>query len=115
MEKEHDQLASAMLLKTSEAVIATNSTGQIRFINTLAEKITGWTKDNALGKNIEEVFLPLSEIKDESSLEDVLAEGKPEIISRNGSRFMIKGTVTPIKDYKHEINGMVVSFQVQDD
>ena len=116
MEKEHDQLASAMLVKTSEAVIATNSTGQIRFINSLAEKITGWTKDDALGKDLEEIFLSLSEINDESSLEDALTtKGKPEIISRDGSRFAINGTVTPIKDYKQRINGMVVSFKLQND
>ncbi len=113
MEKEHDQIASAMLMKTSEAVIATNSTGQIRFINNLAEEITGWRKDDALGKSLQEVFLPLSEIKDESSLEDALVPGElPEIISRSGISFRIKGTVTPIKDYKHQINGMVVCFQL---
>ena len=116
MEKEHDQISSTMLLKTSEAVIATNSTGQIRFINNLAEEITGWRKDDALGKDLQEVFLPLSEINDESSLENALAPGEaPEIISSNGVRFSIKGTVTPIKDYKHRINGMVVSFQLQND
>lgn len=116
MEKEHDQISSAMLMKTSEAVIATNSTGQIKFINNLAEEITGWRKDDALGKDLHEVFLPISEINDESSLEDALATGElPEIISRNGARFRIKGTVTPIKDYKHQINGMVVSFQLHND
>ncbi|AUB55199.1 histidine kinase [Methanobacterium subterraneum] len=116
MEKEHDQISSAMLMKTSEAVIATNSTGQIKFINNLAEEITGWRKDDALGKDLHEVFLPISEINDESSLEDALATGElPEIISRNGARFRIKGTVTPIKDYKHQISGMVVSFQLHND
>ncbi len=116
MEKEHDQISSAMLMKTSEAVIATNSTGQIKFINNLAEEITGWRKDDALGKDLHEVFLPISEINDESSLEDALAAGElPEIISRNGARFRIKGTVTPIKDYKHQISGMVVSFQLHND
>ncbi|AUB57814.1 MULTISPECIES: response regulator [Methanobacterium] len=116
MEKEHDQISSTMLMKTSEAVIATNSTGQIKFINNLAEEITGWRKDDALGKDLHEVFLPISEINDESSLEDALAAGElPEIISRNGARFRIKGTVTPIKDYKHQISGMVVSFQLHND
>ena len=56
MEKEHDQISGAMLQKTSEAVIATNSTGQIRFINALAENLTGWTKAEVLGKDITEIF-----------------------------------------------------------
>jgi PAS domain S-box-containing protein len=119
MEKEHDQLSMAMLQNTTEAVIATNSTGQIRFINALAETLTGWTKDAALGKDLGEVFLPISEVselKNESSLEDVLTmNGDPELLSRQGTRFMVQGTVTPIKDHKQRVNGLVVVFKVQDD
>jgi len=115
MEREHDQISAAILLRTSEAVIATNSTGQIRYINSLAETITGWPKKEVLGKKLEEVFLPLSKINDESPLEDVLVEGEPEIISRNGAKFTVKGTVTPIKDYKQKNNGMVISFKVVND
>jgi two-component system, response regulator PdtaR len=111
MEKEHDQISSAMLQKISEAVIATNSTGQIRFINSLAETLTGWDKEKALGKDLEEVFLPLSEVKDESDLEDVLEDVNPEI-SIEGAMVKLKGTVTPIKDYKQQVNGLVVVFKV---
>ena len=114
-EREHDQISAAILLRTSEAVIATNSTGQIRYINSLAETITGWPKKEVLGKKLEEVFLPLSKINNESPLEDVLVEGEPEIISRNGAKFTVKGTVTPIKDYKQKNNGMVISFKVVND
>jgi len=117
MEKEHDQISIAMLQNTSEAVIATNSTGQIRFINALAETLTGWTKDAALGKDLGEVFLPLrevSEVKNESSLEDVLAiNGELELLSRHGSRVLVQGTVTPIKDHRQRVNGLVVAFQVR--
>ncbi len=111
MEKEHDQISATILHKTSEAVIATNSTGQIRFINSLAETLTGWPKDKALGKDLDEVFFALSEVKDESFLEDVLADGNP-VISVDGSQVKVKGTVTPIKDYKQRINGYVVAFKV---
>jgi PAS domain S-box-containing protein len=116
MEKEHDQISSAMFRKITEAVIATNSTGQIRFINSLAEVLTGWNKTEALGKELEEVFLPLGEVTDESSLEEVLPEKQtPELISRNGSRVTIQGTVTPIKDYKKRVTGLVVVFKVQEE
>lgn len=97
-------------------MIATNSTGQIRFINSLAEVLTGWNKTEALGKELEEVFLPLGEVTDESSLEEVLPEKQtPELISRNGSRVTIQGTVTPIKDYKKRVTGLVVVFKVQEE
>ncbi len=115
MEKEHDQISAVMLQKPSEAVIATNSTGQIRFINALAETLTGWNKSEALGKDLKEVFLPLNiEVKDESSLEEVLASDEdPVLISRSGSHIMIEGTITPIKDYKQRVNGLVVAFNVK--
>lgn len=114
MEKEHDQISAAMLQKTNEAVIATNSTGQVRFINSLAETLTGWTKADALGKELGDVLLPLGEVTEESSLEEVLnpKEG-PEIISRNGSHVKIQGTVTPIKDYKQRVTGLVVAFKAK--
>lgn len=114
MEKEHDQISAAMLQKTSEAVIATNSTGQIRFINALAENLTGWTKAEALGKDLKEVFMPLKEVTSECSLEEVLASnGGPELISRSGANVRVEGTITPIKDYKNRVNGMVVAFNAK--
>ena len=114
MEKEHDQISAAMLQKTSEAVIATNSTGQIRFINALAENLTGWTKAEALGKDLKEVFMPLKEVTSECSLEEVLASnGGPELISRSGANVRVEGTITPIKDYKNRVTGMVVAFNTK--
>ncbi len=114
MEKEHDLISTAMLQKTSEAVIATNSTGQIRFVNALAETLTGWAKAEALGKKLDEVFLPLREVTKECELEEAISsEGIPELISRNGACVQVQGTVTPIKDYKQQVNGLVVAFTVQ--
>lgn len=111
MEREHEEITSAILHKTGEAVIATNSTGQIRFINSLAEGLTGWTKDKALGKSLEEVFLPISKVNNETSLENALEDGNPEL-SLRGSRMKIIGTVTPIKDHIQRINGLVIAFKV---
>jgi PAS domain S-box-containing protein len=114
MEKEHDQISAAMLQKTSEAVIATNSTGQIRFINALAENLTGWTKAEALGKDLKEVFMPLKEVTRECSLEEVLASDEdPELISRSGTHVRVEGTITPIKDYKQRVNGLVLAFNAK--
>lgn len=114
MEKEHDQISAAMLQKTSEAVIATNSTGQIRFINALAENLTGWTKAEALGKDLKEVFMPLKEVTRECSLEEVLASDEdPELISRSGTHVRVEGTITPIKDYKQRVNGIVLAFNAK--
>jgi PAS domain S-box-containing protein len=115
MEKEHDQLSTTMLQNISEAVIATNSKGKIRFINAVAESLTGWSKDEALGKDLAEVFLPLNEVYEEVTIESASStEGTPTITTFNGSKLMVQGKVTPIKDYKQNINGLVVVFQASD-
>lgn len=111
MEKEHDQISGAMLQKTSEAVIATNSTGQIRFINALAENLTGWTKAEVLGKDITEIFPLLKEVTYECSLAEALtSDVEPKLISQGGGHVFVNGTITPIKDNQQRVNGLVVAF-----
>ncbi|MGZ7108362.1 MAG: PAS domain-containing protein [Methanobacterium sp.] len=115
MEKEHDQLSTTMLQNISEAVIATNSKGKLRFINAVAESLTGWSKDDALGKDLSEVFLPLNEVYEEVTIESALSSDEiPTITTKQGLKLMVQGKVTPIKDYKQNINGLVVVFQASD-
>jgi two-component system, response regulator PdtaR len=115
MEKEHDQLCTTMLQNISEAVIATNSEGKIKFINVVAESLTGWSKDDALGKNLAEVFLPLNEVYEEVTIDSASSSTEtPTITTLNGSKLMVRGKVTPIKDYKEDINGLIVVFQASD-
>jgi PAS domain S-box-containing protein len=115
MEKEHDQLSTTMLQNISEAVIATNSKSKIRFINAAAESLTGWSKDEALGKDISEVFLPLNNVYEEIPIElATLSNEIPTIKTHNGSKLLIQGKVTPIKDHKQDINGLVIVFQAKD-
>jgi two-component system, response regulator PdtaR len=115
MEKEHDQLSTTMLQNVSEAVIATNSAGKIRFINAVAESLTGWSKDDALGKDLAEVFLPLNEVEEEVIIESASSSNEiPTITTLNGSKLIVQGKVTPIKDYKQDINGLVIVFQASD-
>ena len=40
----------------SDGVLATDADGCVRFINPAAERLTGWSKSEALGKSIEEVY-----------------------------------------------------------
>ncbi|HNR25927.1 MAG TPA: response regulator [Methanobacteriaceae archaeon] len=115
MEKEHHQLFSAMLRNVSEAVISTDPSKKIRFINNAAEKIIGRSKDEVLGKNLDDVFFRFNPIiEEETSLEDALSPGEtPSYISPNGSEVLLEGTVTPLNDNKGEVNGMVIIFRPQ--
>lgn len=47
-----------MLKSISEGVIATDLTGQIRFMNPMAEDLTGCLEENVLGRDVRVIFSP---------------------------------------------------------
>jgi GAF domain-containing protein len=49
------------LASIGDAVIATNLSGVITFINVVAQTLTGWSETDAIGMQIEEVFHIVSE------------------------------------------------------
>jgi two-component system, response regulator PdtaR len=113
MEKEHQQLFSAMLRNVSEAVISTDPSQKVRFINNAAENITGWSKDDALGKNLADVFLKLKPlVEEEMDLEKALADDEtPSYEAPDGSQILLEGTVTPLNDNKGAVSGLVIIFR----
>ncbi len=49
------------LASIGDAVIATDGDGQIRFMNPVAERLTGWSQGEATGRPMEEVFRIINE------------------------------------------------------
>src|SRR4051794_14287443 len=114
------------LLKTTlagiaDGVIATNVNGEITFINPLAQKLTGWNKEEALGRHIREVFPivhEMTQIKIDNPLEKALAEdiavGLPNptnLISRDGNQLPIDDSASPLKDEHGRLIGAVLVFR----
>jgi two-component system, response regulator PdtaR len=113
MEKDHDILLSAMLKNINEGVIATNVDGKIKLMNSVAEKITGWKIEDAMEKDLREVFTPLNHIiktfkdlklKNEISADDALLN------SKDGRSIMVKCNFKPIKGDNKDINGYILVF-----
>ena len=50
--RENERWLSTTLGSIEDAVITTDAAGIIRLVNPVAEMMTGWTKDEALGQNI---------------------------------------------------------------
>ncbi len=104
-----------------DAVIATDTEGKITRMNPRAEELTGWTYDQAEGKPLEEVF----EIQDARTgesvttpVDEVLAKGRKvglanhtQLISREGERYQIADSASPIRTKEGEIRGVVLNFR----
>jgi len=114
---------STTLQSIGDAVISTDKQGKVQFMNTVAERLTGWTSKEAKGKNLTKVFKIINEetrISVENPVEKVLQEGlvvglanHTLLISKDGKEISIADSAAPIKDDDGEIIGIVLVFNDQ--
>lgn len=119
--KQSEQWLATVLKSIGDAVITSDRTGLVTFMNPVAEALTGWKQEDAFGRNTTEVFNIThaeNSIKIENPLIQVLQEGVivgiPEntvLITRNGAEIPIDDSVAPIKDDKGNIMGAVLVFR----
>lgn len=111
----------ATLSSIGDAALATDMEGKITFLNSVAEKLTGWPVSLALGQPIEKVLNIINEatrLPSENLVRRVLREGKVVglanhtiLIARDGTERPIEDSAAPIRDYKGRIAGMVMVFR----
>ncbi|MBP3954857.1 response regulator [Gemmata sp. G18] len=119
--RENEQWLAATLGSIGDGVIATDARGRVRFLNGLAEHLTGWSQTDALGKPVHEVF----QIVEEKSRRPVpnpvleaLAKGTPAklpldtvLIDRGGAERSIDDSASPIRDVTGTVSGAVLVFR----
>lgn len=108
------------LASIGEAVIATDVSGIVSFINPTAEQLTGWSVLDGVGKKLDEVFKIFDEGTHASigvPIADLIRESTPSpslnralLVTRDGREFAIENTVAPIRETTGEIIGMIVIF-----
>lgn len=106
-----------------DAVISTDTEGKIKFINQVAEQLTGWNHKDAIGKPLEDVFKIINENsreKVDNPVDKVLKEGKvigianhTLLVSKEGKEIPIADSGAPIKNDEGEILGVVLVFRDQ--
>lgn len=120
IQKEKDIL-STTLISVGDGVIATDKNGSVTLINMVAESITGWSKEEAFGKQLEEIFNIINEQTNEivnNLVSEVLKKGEiielsenTILISKQGNEIPIEDSIAPIKDKNGNIDGVVLVFR----
>ncbi len=118
--RESERLLSITLRSIGDAVIATDSSGRITFMNNVAERLTGWTEAEAAGRECEEVFRIVSEYsvaEIESAVAGIGLEGKAAglanhtiLAARDGTEYPIEHSRAPIRDEAGSMLGAVLVF-----
>jgi len=117
-EKERAQVT---LNSIGDAVICTDIAGNITFLNLVAEKMTGWSRQEAVGRPMGEVFRVLDATTKEITPNPMeLAVGQDRtmnlppnciLIQRGGLEIPIEDSVAPIHDREARATGAVVVFR----
>ncbi len=108
------------LCSVGDAVLATDSSGRILFMNPVAEELTGWPAKDAVGRLCEDVLIVVDEVTGErkpspcqqvlTTKERIFLDTASSLVSRSGQRIAIADSAAPILDGE-EITGVVVVFQ----
>jgi len=116
-EKESAQIT---LQSIGDGVVTTDAHSVIDYINPVAEELTGWRLEDAMGRPVEEVFRAFHEETCEP-LENPLAvsirRARPTksvrpmlLIRRDGNELYVESTAAPIRDGQGKIAGGVLVF-----
>ncbi|MEI8216038.1 MAG: HD domain-containing phosphohydrolase [Eubacteriales bacterium] len=115
------QLLEATLVSIGDAVISCDNNSNIIFLNKVAELLTGWNQDDALGKPIDKVFDIANEVtkeKSENIIRKVILSGEISelanhtiLISKDGIEIPIEDSAAPIFQENGVIVGAVLVFR----
>ncbi|MEA4847876.1 MAG: diguanylate cyclase [Clostridiaceae bacterium] len=119
--REEKEKLRTTIASIGDGVIATDIHGNVTILNKVAEELTGWMKEEALGKPIEKIFNIINEdtrIKCENPIQKVIESGlilglanHTALISRDGTERSIADSAAPIKDNEGSTQGVILVFR----
>lgn len=108
------------LSSIGDAVIATDSSGLVAFLNPVGVELTGWQAEEALGQPVQSVFQVINEVTRqpaENIVDRVLREGvivnlanHTALVTRDGYEIPIEDSAAPIRDSDGNLIGVVLVF-----
>jgi PAS domain S-box-containing protein/putative nucleotidyltransferase with HDIG domain len=108
--REREEWLSTILKSIGDGVVATDFDGQIAFLNPLAERLTGWTQEDALNRPADEVLtfaedVPFRYAPPPGAIQESVLR------TRTGQLVPIEKSVSPLKHGKRESKGNVFVFR----
>jgi PAS domain S-box-containing protein len=115
------QRAQITLDSIGDGVISTDLEGRVTYLNVVAERMTGWSREEAFGRMFSEVFRIIDgdnrEPTDDTMKmaiqqnDTVCLPGNSLLIQREGAELAIEDSTAPIHDQNGQITGAVMVFR----
>ncbi len=109
------------LASAADGVVATDSDGRVKFMNPVAESLTGWEQRTAQNRPVEDIFTivdPDTGQPLEHPIRGVIEDGGAvrldpgaSLVTRDGRRVPIADSAAPITDASGEVVGVVMLFR----
>lgn len=119
--QESEERMAVTFRAIAEGVITTDTLGKIVLVNRVAEQLTGWKQEEAVGKSLKQVFRIVNERTRqpiENPVDAAARTGKTVgltsdtvLITRDGKERIINESAAPIRDREGKIIGVVMVFQ----
>ncbi|MGQ0618648.1 MAG: putative bifunctional diguanylate cyclase/phosphodiesterase [Panacagrimonas sp.] len=115
-----NERAQVTLNSIGDAVMSTDVWGNVTYLNVVAEKLTGWPRDEAAGRPVEEVFnivdtttrctVPNPMTLAVRENRTVALTPNCVLVRRDGKESAIEDSAAPIHDRRGQVTGAVMVF-----
>jgi len=117
--KSERERAEVTLHSIGDAVITTNTNGEIEYMNHVAESLTAWPLDEAKNKTVQDVFR-IEDLDTGEPIHDVVMSCLDEsitinksvlsLVNKNGHKKDIESSISPILKTSGNAEGVVIVF-----
>jgi len=116
---ESRQWLQTTLESVGDALIACNRDRRVELMNPVAQRLTGWTLEEAKGRSLESIFRivdeetrePVKNPGTQMELKDSAAKHYSLLIAKDDTEYLIDQSAAPIRDAEGEVAGVVLVFR----
>lgn len=118
--EEEKERAEVTLRSIGDAVITTNTNGEVTSMNPVAERLTGWSEQDAMGLLLPDIYRVMDTVtrrRVKNPVDSVLKQGeiveissRKTLLNKDGTEFHITDNAAPIKDNNNMTIGVILVF-----